>query len=89
MPKRRIIQGKDIRNDEHVKGLSGMGRKIILNLLRKDEEPKKEQLDKGRALELQDLEERSKTLSNADQTKLKKQLTKKHNEEIQLNIEAA
>ena len=79
MPKRRIIQGKDIRNDEHVKG---MGRKIILNLLRKDEEPKKEQLDKGRALELQDLEERSKTLSNADQTKLNKQLTKKHKKQM-------
>ena len=66
-----------------------MAHRIMLNLLRIDEEPKKEQLDEGRVLELQDLEERSKTLSNADQTKLKKQLTKKHNEEIQLNIEAA
>ena len=50
MPKRRIIQGKDIRNDEHVKGLSGMGRKIILNLLRKDEEPKKDKEQKVNTL---------------------------------------
>ena len=69
-----------------------MAHRIMLNLLRIDEEPKKEQLDEGRVLELQDLEERSKTLSNADKAKLKKKLTKKHkkqivDEEIQLIIE--
>ena len=53
-----------------------MAHRIMLNLLRIDEEPKKEQLDEGRVLELQDLKERSKALSNADKAKLKKKLTK-------------
>ena len=62
----------DIKRDEHLQGLSGMAHNIMTNLIRINEETRKEELNEKRLLEKQNLEDRSRTLPSAEAEKLRK-----------------